>query len=48
MIYDMIIPPSLSLVQIATGNANFHELVFLVLAAGPAVAAALTNANAAG
>lgn len=48
VIDDVIIPPSKSLVQLASENTNFSELVSLVLAADPAVAAALTNANTAG
>ena len=48
VIDDVIIPPSKTLVTIASENTNFSELVSLVLAADPAVAAALTNANAAG
>jgi uncharacterized surface protein with fasciclin (FAS1) repeats len=48
VIDDVIIPPSKTLVTIASENTNFSELVSLALAADPAVAAALTNANAAG
>ncbi len=48
VIDDVIIPPSKSLVEIAAGDANFSELVSLVLAADAGVAAALTNASANG
>jgi uncharacterized surface protein with fasciclin (FAS1) repeats len=45
VIDNVIVPPSQSLVQIAAGNADFSELVQLVLAADPAVATALTDAS---
>lgn len=48
VIDNVIVPPSENLVTIASKNPNFSELVSLVLAADPAVAAALTNASAAG
>lgn len=48
VIDNVIVPPSQSLVEIAAGNDNFSELVELVLAADPAVAAALSDANANG
>ncbi len=48
VIDNVIIPPSENLVTIASKNPNFSELVSLVLAADPAVAAALTNASANG
>jgi uncharacterized surface protein with fasciclin (FAS1) repeats len=48
VIDNVIIPPSKSLVEIAAGNADFKELVDLVLAADPAVADALTKASATG
>lgn len=45
VIDNVIVPPTENLVTIASKNANFSELVSLVLAADPAVAAALTNAS---
>ncbi|OJV20527.1 MAG: fasciclin [Dyadobacter sp. 50-39] len=45
VIDNVIVPPSKSLVQIAQGDTNFTELVSLVLAADPAVAAALSSAS---
>ena len=48
IIDDVIIPPTQSLIQIASGDNNFSELVDLVRAANPSVAAALTNASTAG
>lgn len=48
VIDNVIVPPSKSLVEIAQGNADFSELVSLVLAADPAVATALSTASANG
>lgn len=48
VIDNVIIPPSENLVTIASKNANFTELVSLVLAADASVATALTNASANG
>lgn len=48
VIDNVIVPPSQSLVEIAAGNADFSELVSLVLAADPAVVAALSDASANG
>jgi uncharacterized surface protein with fasciclin (FAS1) repeats len=48
IIDNVIVPPSKNLVEIASGNADFKELVELVLAADPAVAAALSKASADG
>lgn len=45
VIDDVIVPPTESLVQLAQADTNFTELVSLVLAADPAVAAALTSAG---
>lgn len=48
VIDNVIIPPSKSLVQIASTTADFTELTSLVLAADPSVAKALTDASATG
>ena len=48
VIDNVIVPPSKSLVEVAQGNADFTELVSLVLAADPAVATALSAASATG
>lgn len=48
VIDNVIVPPSQSLVEIAAGNTDFSELVSLVLAADPAVVAALSDASANG
>lgn len=48
IIDNVIVPPSKSLVQIATTTADFSELTSLVLAADPAVAKALTDASTTG
>jgi len=48
VIDNVIVPPTKSLVQVAQGNADFSELVSLVLAADPAVATALSTASANG
>jgi uncharacterized surface protein with fasciclin (FAS1) repeats len=45
VIDNVIVPPSQNLVQVASGNTNFSELVSLVLAADPAVATALSTAS---
>lgn len=45
IIDNVIIPPSKSLVEIATTSPDFTELTSLVLAADPAVAKALTDAS---
>ncbi|MCP9746776.1 fasciclin domain-containing protein [Lacihabitans sp. CS3-21] len=45
VIDNVIVPPSKNLVEIAIGNPNFSELVSLVTAADPSVAAALTAAS---
>jgi uncharacterized surface protein with fasciclin (FAS1) repeats len=45
VIDNVILPPSKSLVSIAGGNADFSELVSLVLKADPGVAKALTDAS---
>jgi uncharacterized surface protein with fasciclin (FAS1) repeats len=48
VIDNVIIPPSKSLVQIASTTADFTELTSLVLAADASVAKALTDASATG
>ncbi|HMS69080.1 MAG TPA: fasciclin domain-containing protein [Saprospiraceae bacterium] len=48
VIDNVIIPPTNSLVQIAATTEDFSELTSLVLAADPAVAAALTAASTTG
>ncbi|HOY12113.1 MAG TPA: fasciclin domain-containing protein [Saprospiraceae bacterium] len=48
VIDNVIIPPTNSLVQIASTTEDFSELTSLVLAADPAVAAALTTASTTG
>jgi uncharacterized surface protein with fasciclin (FAS1) repeats len=48
VIDNVIVPPTKTLVEIASGNPDFKELVELVLAADPAVAAALSKASADG
>lgn len=48
VIDNVIVPPSKNLVEIASGNKDFSELVSLVLAADPAVATALSTASANG
>jgi len=48
VIDNVIVPPTQSLVQVAQANADFSELVSLVLAADPAVATALSTASANG
>jgi uncharacterized surface protein with fasciclin (FAS1) repeats len=48
VIDNVIVPPTKTLVEIASGNADFKELVELVLAADPAVASALSKASADG
>ena len=48
VIDNVILPPSKSLVQIATTTPDFTELTSLVLAADPGVAKALTDASATG
>lgn len=48
VIDNVIVPPSQSLVEIAAGGSDFSELVSLVLAADPAVVAALSDASATG
>lgn len=48
VIDSVIVPPSKSLVQIASTTANFSELTSLVLAADASVAKALTDASATG
>lgn len=48
VIDDVIVPPTQTLVQIASSNSNFSELVSLVLAADAGVATALSNASASG
>jgi uncharacterized surface protein with fasciclin (FAS1) repeats len=45
VIDNVIIPPTKSLVEIAQADTSFSELVSLVLAADPAVAAALSSAS---
>jgi uncharacterized surface protein with fasciclin (FAS1) repeats len=48
VIDNVIVPPTQSLVEIAAGGSDFSELVSLVLAADPAVIAALSGANETG
>ena len=48
VIDSVIVPPSKSLVEIASTTANFSELTSLVLAADASVAKALTDASATG
>jgi uncharacterized surface protein with fasciclin (FAS1) repeats len=48
IIDNVIVPPSKSLVEVASGNADFSELVSLVLKADAGVAKALTDASVAG
>jgi uncharacterized surface protein with fasciclin (FAS1) repeats len=48
VIDNVIVPPSKSLVEIASGNPDFSELVSLVLAADAGVAKALSDASVAG
>lgn len=45
VIDNVIVPPSKTLVEIASANKDFSELVSLVLAADPAVATALSAAS---
>ncbi|MFN3848360.1 MAG: fasciclin domain-containing protein [Spirosomataceae bacterium] len=48
IIDNVIVPPTRNLVQIAQGDANFSELVSLVLAADASVLSALSTASANG
>ncbi len=48
VIDNVIVPPSKNLVQIAQGDANFSELVSLVLGADASVLSALSSASASG